>query len=47
MGNPKSLPFCTNAMNAAAFSMKPIADNVVSTMSRIVKFGDLRNKISL
>ena len=45
MGNPKSFPFCTNATKATAFSMKPTADNVVSTVSKKLESGDLRKTI--
>ena len=45
MGNPKSFPFCTNAIKAAAFSMKPTADSVVSTVSKKFESGDLRKTI--
>ena len=41
MGNPKVLPFLTNAIKAKILSKKPTQDNVVSIVSKIYEPGDL------
>ena len=42
MGNPKALPFLTNAIKAKILSRKPTHDNVVSILSKIYEPGDLK-----
>ena len=44
MGNPKDFPFIIKTVKAIVLNKKPIPDNIVSMVSKMMTPSDLRSK---